>query len=192
MRPLTSHLAGHSFPAEPPPAGLHFLLNVGGWAGGRVSRRAGGWVGLGGWVGGGRHYPHPPGLPIRRKCGKVHRDLSDAIGPKAATYASHVGCSAWVLKKNSPTAAPRPPPLPTSRTDWRCWASHCTHELGPGAVGMGSEMLSISLFALFEPVSLPWTHDTRAGWALGGRGGRRLDARSNQFLILKIDASVIF
>ena len=32
----------------------------------------------------GRQYPHPPGLPIRRMCGKVHRDLSDAIGPIAA------------------------------------------------------------------------------------------------------------
>jgi hypothetical protein len=41
----------------------------------------------------GRRYPHPPGLPIRRTCGKVHRDLSDAIGPIAATYASLAGCS---------------------------------------------------------------------------------------------------
>jgi hypothetical protein len=42
-----------------------------------------------------RHYPHPPGLPIRWMCGKVHRDLSDAIGPIAATYAPFAGCSVW-------------------------------------------------------------------------------------------------
>ena len=35
----------------------------------------------------GEDYSHPPGLPIRRMYGKVHRDLSDAIGPIAATYA---------------------------------------------------------------------------------------------------------
>ncbi len=32
-----------------------------------------------------RKYPHPPGLPIRKMCGKVHGDLNDAIGPMAAT-----------------------------------------------------------------------------------------------------------
>ncbi len=32
------------------------------------------------------------GLPTRRMCGKVHRDLSDAIGPIAATYAPLTGC----------------------------------------------------------------------------------------------------
>ncbi len=37
--------------------------------------------------------PHPLGLPIRRMCGKVHGDLSDAIGPIAATYALLAGCS---------------------------------------------------------------------------------------------------
>jgi hypothetical protein len=45
----------------------------------------------------GRHYPHPPGLPIRRMYGKVHRGLSDAIGPIPATYAALAGFSIWNL-----------------------------------------------------------------------------------------------
>ncbi len=44
-----------------------------------------------------RPYPHPPGLPIRRMCGKVHRDLSDAIGAITATYAPLADCSVWNL-----------------------------------------------------------------------------------------------
>ena len=43
----------------------------------------------------GRHYPHPPRLPIRWMCGKVHRDLSDAISHIAATYTPIAGCSVW-------------------------------------------------------------------------------------------------
>ena len=42
-----------------------------------------------------RPYPHPLGPPIRRKCGKVHSDLSDAIGPIAATYALLAGYSVY-------------------------------------------------------------------------------------------------
>ena len=45
----------------------------------------------------GRQYPHPLRLPIRRMCEKVDRDLSDAIGPIAATYAPLAGCSVWNL-----------------------------------------------------------------------------------------------
>ena len=45
----------------------------------------------------GKQYPHPLGLLIWRMCGKVHRDLSDAIGPIAETYAPRAGCSVWKL-----------------------------------------------------------------------------------------------
>ncbi len=45
----------------------------------------------------GRHYPHSLGLPIQQICEKVHRDLSNAIGPIAATYALFAGCSVWNL-----------------------------------------------------------------------------------------------
>ena len=71
----------------------------GGGCGGRGGS-VGGSVGVGGGCGGrerGRQYPHPPGLPIRRKCGKVYRDPIDAIGPIAATYAPLAGCSVWNL-----------------------------------------------------------------------------------------------
>jgi hypothetical protein len=43
-------------------------------------------------------YP-PRGLPIRRKCVKVHKDVSDAIGPIAKKYTPLVGCSVWHWKK---------------------------------------------------------------------------------------------
>jgi hypothetical protein len=43
------------------------------------------------------YYYTAPGLPIRRMCGKVHRDLSDGIGPIAATYAPLADCSLWNL-----------------------------------------------------------------------------------------------
>ena len=35
--------------------------------------------------------------------GRVHRDLSDAIGPIAATYAPLVGCSVWSWGKKKGT-----------------------------------------------------------------------------------------
>ncbi len=36
-----------------------------------------------------------PAYPSDRSVGKVHRDLSYAIGPIAATFAPLVGCSVW-------------------------------------------------------------------------------------------------
>ncbi len=45
-----------------------------------------------GWT---KTIPKPTRLPIRQMCGKVHRDLSDAIGPIAAMYAPLAGCSVW-------------------------------------------------------------------------------------------------
>jgi hypothetical protein len=46
-------------------------------------------------------YPHtrlgyPSGGSV---CGKVHRDLGDAIGPIVVTYAPLVGCSVWNIGK---------------------------------------------------------------------------------------------
>ncbi len=53
---------------------------------------------VGGRKVGGRQYPNQPGLPIRRMCGKVQRNLSDSIGLIAATYAPlSAGCSVWNL-----------------------------------------------------------------------------------------------
>ena len=34
-------------------------------------------------------------VPIRLKCGKVRKDLSNAIGSIVTMYAPHVGCSVW-------------------------------------------------------------------------------------------------
>jgi hypothetical protein len=67
----------------------------GGVGGGVVVGGGGG--GCGGRERGKQHYPDPPGLPIRKMCGKVHRYLSDTIGPIAATYTPLAGCSVGKL-----------------------------------------------------------------------------------------------
>ena len=54
--------------------------------------------GCGGWVGGG-HCPHPPGLPIRRECVEVHTNLSDLVGPIAATHVPQLWVVAHALQK---------------------------------------------------------------------------------------------
>ncbi len=59
--------------------------------------------------------------PTRKMCGKVHRNLSDAIGPIAAsTYAPPAGCSVWNLSiylYNPPKRAPE--------TSARLTTRHC-------------------------------------------------------------------